>query len=187
MFIVQIFQAVVYLHENNIIHRDIRGHNILLTKEGEVKLIDFGLARGIKGEMGKRRTSIGSPCWMAPEIIASRSDPKGGYGMRADVWSIGITAIELADGKAPYQDIHPTRTLFQIVRNPPPTLYRPDNWSANFIDFITECLEKNPENRPAMAELMEHPFISEVPENNYCVNILNNLFSNKIIYFLYLF
>ncbi|KAK0157852.1 hypothetical protein PV328_011542 [Microctonus aethiopoides] len=160
----EIIKAVVYLHENNIIHRDIRGHNILLTKEGEVKLIDFGLARGIKGEMGKRRTSIGSPCWMAPEIIASRSDPKGGYGMRADVWSLGITAIELADGKAPYQDIHPTRTLFQIVRNPPPTFYRPDNWSANFIDFITECLEKNPENRPVMAELMEHPFISELAQ-----------------------
>lgn len=120
------------------IHRDVRGHNILLTKEGEVRLADFGLARLVKGEMGKRKTSIGSPCWMAPEVVMGKGDPDGGYGTRADVWSIGITAIEIAEGKAPFQDMHPTRTLFQIVRNPPPALYRPGDWSQDFIDFITE-------------------------------------------------
>ncbi|XP_043288364.1 neither inactivation nor afterpotential protein C isoform X2 [Venturia canescens] len=163
----EVIKALVHLHENNVIHRDVQGSNILLTKEGEVRLVDFGLTRMIKGEMGKRNTSIGSPCWMAPEVVMSNAEPPVGYGSRADVWAIGITAIELADGKPPFQDMHPTRALFQIVRNPPPGLYRPANWSQNFNDFIAECLEKNPDNRPFMAEIMEHPFLSELPENDY--------------------
>lgn len=116
-------------------------------------MCDFGLTRGIKSTMGKRSTCIGSPCWMAPEIFTgSKSKPvdtdyyddgeeeeeEGNYGSRADVWALGITAIELGDGAAPFLDMHPTRTMFQILRNPPPTLYRPANWSQNYNDFITE-------------------------------------------------
>ncbi|XP_048508226.1 neither inactivation nor afterpotential protein C isoform X2 [Athalia rosae] len=163
----EIVKALLHLHENNVVHRDVCGNNILLTKGGEVKLVDFGLSRMIKGELGKRKTCIGSPCWMAPEVVTSKGEPETGYGSRADVWAIGITAIELADGKPPFQGMHPSRALFQIVRNPPPGLYRPANWSQNFNDFITECLEKNPDNRPFMAEIMEHPFLSELPENEY--------------------
>ncbi|XP_015118625.1 neither inactivation nor afterpotential protein C [Diachasma alloeum] len=163
----EIVKALSYLHENRVIHRDVRGDNILLSKEGEVKLVDFGFSRMFKGEAGKRNTTIGSPCWMAPEVVTSRGDPDGGYTARSDVWSLGITAIELADGKAPFQDMHPTRVLFQIVRNPPPGLHRPVNWSENFNDFISECLEKNPENRPVMAEMLMHPFLAELPENDY--------------------
>ncbi|XP_023317073.1 neither inactivation nor afterpotential protein C isoform X2 [Trichogramma pretiosum] len=161
-------KAVMHLHENNVLHRDIRASNIMLTKEGEVKLVDFGLARAIKGELGKRFTCIGSPNWMAPETVMSKSEQSAGYGSRADVWAIGITAIELADGDPPFQDMHPTRALFQIVRNPPPTVYRPANWGQPFNDFIAECLEKNPDNRPFMAEIVEHPFLSEgLPENDF--------------------
>lgn len=148
----------------------------------------------MKSELEKPHTCIGSPCWMAPEVVAGTNS---GYDSRIDVWAIGITAIELADGKAPFEGMHPTRALFQIVRNPPPTLYRPANWSANLNDFITEyvrsqsdikillyykktkscknynvyfrCLEKNPENRPYMMEIIEHPFLSELPENDYIV------------------
>ncbi|XP_011500567.1 PREDICTED: neither inactivation nor afterpotential protein C [Ceratosolen solmsi marchali] len=160
-------KAVMHLHENNVLHRDIRASNIMLTKEGEVRLVDFGLARIIKGEAGRRQTCIGSPNWMAPEVVTSKSEHGPGYGSRADVWAIGITAIELADGKPPFEDMHPTRALFQIVRNPPPTLYRPANWSQNLNDFIAECLEKNPDNRPCIAEIVEHPFLSELPENDY--------------------
>ncbi|XP_076635717.1 STKc_myosinIII_N_like and MYSc_Myo21 domain-containing protein ninaC isoform X3 [Colletes latitarsis] len=164
----EVIKAVIHLHENNVIHRDIRGSNILLTKEGEVKLVDFGLSRMIQGEMGKRYTCVGSPCWMAPEVAISKGNASdSGYGSRADVWAIGITAIELADGKPPFQDMHPTRALFQIVRNPPPNLYRPSNWTQTFNDFIAECLEKNPENRPFMAEIFEHPFLSELPDNEF--------------------
>ena len=92
----------------------------------------------IKGETGKRNTCIGSPSWMAPEVVTSKNVSDSGYDSRADVWAIGITAIEIADGKAPFQDMHPTRALFQIVRNPPPSLYRPSNWSQVFNDFIIE-------------------------------------------------
>lgn len=131
---------MIHLHEHNVVHRDIRGNNIVLTKEGEVKLVDFGLSRTLRYELEKLHTRIGSPSWMAPEVIAdeSNSDSDGGYDSRADVWAIGITAIELVDGKAPFQDMHPTRALFQIVRNPPPTLYRPANWSESLNDFIAE-------------------------------------------------
>ena len=118
-------------------HRDVRASNIMLTKEGEVKLVDFGLSRLTKGE-GRRHTSIGSPNWMAPEVCLSKSETGHGYTNRADVWALGITAIEIADGKPPFQDMHPTRALFQIVRNPPPQLYRPSNWSQCFNDFIAE-------------------------------------------------
>lgn len=191
---------MIYLNENNVMHRDIRGSNILLTKEGEIKLVDFGLSRTCQSEIGKRYTCVGSPSWMAPEVAMSKGNNSEGYGNRADVWAIGITAIELADGRPPFQDMHPTRALFQIIRNPPPTLYRPSNWSQNFNDFISEyvslynfqviseleldriistqiyipilpfrCLEKNPENRPFMGEIIEHPFLADLPDNDFLV------------------
>lgn len=133
----------MHLHENHVIHRDVRGNNILLTKEGEVKLVDFGLCRHLSSTLGKSGTCIGSPCWMAPEVVASSrnkqdNDDDDGYGNRADVWAVGITIIELGDGKAPFQDMHPTRALFQILRNPPPTFYRPANWTETITDFINE-------------------------------------------------
>ncbi|XP_055545200.1 neither inactivation nor afterpotential protein C [Wyeomyia smithii] len=160
-------KALVYLHENHVIHRDVRGSNILLTKEGEVKLCDFGISREIKSTLGKRGTCIGSPCWMAPEVITSSKSDSESYDSRADVWALGITAIELGDGKPPFADMHPTRTMFQIVRNPPPTLYRPANWTQNYNDFIAECLEKNADHRPFMMEIIEHPFFTQLPENDY--------------------
>lgn len=149
-------KALVFLHKNHVIHRDVRGNNILITAEGEIKLCDFGLSRDLKTTLGRRSTVIGSPCWMAPEIFTT-SKPKrvadeeeeyadeeeedqnvGNYGSRADVWALGITAIEMGDGVAPFLDMHPTRTMFQILRNPPPTLYRPANWTQNYNDFIAE-------------------------------------------------
>lgn len=128
-------QALVYLHENKVMHRNIRCSNILITKDGEVKISDFGLSCKLGGTLGKRHTSIGSPSWMAPEIV---SGADGGYGNRADVWALGVTTIEMADAKAPFQDMHPTRALFQIVRNPPPGLVKPAMWSNEINDFIAE-------------------------------------------------
>lgn len=130
-------KAALYLHDHNIVHRDIRGSNILLTKEGEVRLCDFGLSKPVENQVGKRFTVIGSPNWMAPELVTCKKKGEG-YDNRSDVWALGITAIELGDGKPPFADIHPSRCLFQIVRNPPPTLYRQSNWSQNFNDFIAE-------------------------------------------------
>lgn len=131
---------MAHLHKNHVIHRDVRCSNILLTSEGEVKLCDFGLAAAIASTFDKRATCVGSPCWMAPEMLTGSNDSNRNdlYGSRVDVWALGITAIELADGTAPFTDMHPTRAMFQIVRNPPPTLYRPANWSQTFNDFIAE-------------------------------------------------
>lgn len=128
-------QALTYLHEQNVIHRDVRASNILLNRDGDVKLTDFGLSCRLATNEGKRHSVVGSPSWMAPEVVSGGDSE---YGIRADVWALGITAIELADGKAPFQDMHPTRALFQIVRNPPPGLQRASNWSNDLNDFIAE-------------------------------------------------
>ncbi|XP_055637431.1 neither inactivation nor afterpotential protein C [Toxorhynchites rutilus septentrionalis] len=163
-------KALVYLHDHHVIHRDVRGSNILLTKDGEVKLCDFGISRDFKSTLGKRGTCIGSPCWMAPEVITSSKNDDEAYDNRSDVWALGITAIELGDGNPPFGDMHPTRIMFQIVRNPPPTLYRPANWTQNYNDFIAECLEKNADHRPFMVEIVEHPFFTELPENDFHIH-----------------
>ncbi|CAH0394342.1 unnamed protein product [Bemisia tabaci] len=163
-------KALCYLQENHVIHRDVRGSNILLTKDGEIKVADFGLSRELKSTLDRRNSCLGSPNWMAPELVNSSrrsDDEENTYDSKIDVWALGITAIEIGDGKPPFQDIHPTRAMFQIVKNPPPSLARPSNWSQNYNDFITECLEKNPEHRPFIMELMEHPFITALPENDF--------------------
>ncbi|KAH8412845.1 hypothetical protein KR009_006225, partial [Drosophila setifemur] len=158
-------RAAIELNRNHVLHRDIRGDNILLTKNGRVKLCDFGLSRQVDSTMGKRGTCVGSPCWMAPEVVAAMESREPDITVRADVWALGITTVELADGKPPFADMHPTRAMFQIVRNPPPTLMRPTNWSQQINDFVSECLEKNAENRPMMVEMVEHPFLTELIEN----------------------
>ncbi|XP_037957522.1 neither inactivation nor afterpotential protein C isoform X2 [Teleopsis dalmanni] len=159
-------RGAIELNRNHVLHRDIRGDNILLTDDGRVKLCDFGLSRQVDSTLGKRGTCIGSPCWMAPEVVAAMGAKEPEITTRADVWALGITTIELADGKPPFADMHPTRAMFQIVRNPPPTLMRPSNWSQQINDFILECLEKNAENRPMMVEMVEHPFLTELFEND---------------------
>lgn len=139
-------KALVQLHKHHFVHRDVRGSNILLTADGDVKLCDFGLTKSTGNTFGKRSTCIGSPCWMAPEMFATSVTAKKKneelYGSRIDVWALGITAIELGDGAAPFLNMHPTRAIFQILRNPPPTLYRPANWTQNYNDFITELVSR---------------------------------------------
>lgn len=134
-------KALIELHKHHFVHRDVRGSNILLTGNGEVKLCDFGLTKSTGSASGKRSTCIGSPCWMAPEMFGTSTKKNEElYSNRIDVWAMGITAIEIGDGNAPFQNMHPTRAMFQIVRNPPPTLYRPANWSQNYNDFIAESV-----------------------------------------------
>ncbi|XP_018026744.1 myosin-IIIb [Hyalella azteca] len=157
--------AITYLHENHCMHRDIKGHNILLTAHGHVKLVDFGVSSHLDSTWGRRNTSVGTPYWMAPEVIACEQQLDYSYDVRCDVWSLGITAIELADGEPPLSDIHPMRALFQIPRNPPPTLAKSTDWSPHFVDFVAECLVKDFEQRPSSRELLMHPFLKSIPSN----------------------
>ncbi|XP_062560634.1 myosin-IIIb-like isoform X2 [Armigeres subalbatus] len=155
-------QALVFLHENHCMHRDIKGHNILLTENGLVKLVDFGVSSHLAATMARRNTSVGTPYWMAPEVIACEQQLDQSYDSRCDVWSVGITAIELAEGDPPLCELHPMRALFQIPRNPPPRLNHPENYSAMLSDFISECLVKDLEQRPFSKELITHPFLKAV-------------------------
>ncbi|XP_065213271.1 neither inactivation nor afterpotential protein C [Planococcus citri] len=171
-------KAICHLHENHVVHRDIKAKNILLTSNGEIKLVDFGLSRGLKNTLDRKSTCLGSPCWMAPELIISgrnNADGVSSYDNRIDVWALGITALELAEGQAPCEEMHPTRAIFQIVRNPPPTFKLPSKWSQNYADFISECLVKLPEERPFIFEFLEHPFIKSIPDDSSLGQDLVNL------------
>ncbi|XP_017489735.1 PREDICTED: serine/threonine-protein kinase 3/4-like [Rhagoletis zephyria] len=147
-----------YLHERRKIHRDIKAGNILLNNEGHAKLADFGVAGQLTDTMAKRNTVIGTPFWMAPEVIQEI-----GYDCLADIWSLGITALEMAEGKPPYGDIHPMRAIFMIPTKPPPSFREPDRWSPEFIDFVQKCLVKNPEQRATSTDLLQHDFIKRGP------------------------
>ncbi|NWY90611.1 MYO3A protein, partial [Loxia curvirostra] len=151
-----------HLHENKTIHRDIKGNNILLTTEGGVKLVDFGVSAQLTSTRLRRNTSVGTPFWMAPEVIACEQQLDSSYDARCDAWSLGITAIELGDGDPPLADLHPMRALFKIPRNPPPTLQQPELWSAEFNDFINKCLTKDYEKRPTVSTLLQHDFIKQI-------------------------
>uniref|UniRef100_A0A673U853 non-specific serine/threonine protein kinase n=1 Tax=Suricata suricatta TaxID=37032 RepID=A0A673U853_SURSU len=150
-----------HLHNNRIIHRDVKGNNILLTTEGGVKLVDFGVSAQLTSTRLRRNTSVGTPFWMAPEVIACEQQYDSSYDARCDVWSLGITAIELGDGDPPLFDMHPVKTLFKIPRNPPPTLLHPEEWCEEFNHFISQCLIKDFEKRPSVTHLLDHPFIKE--------------------------
>ncbi|XP_073686537.1 myosin-IIIa isoform X2 [Garra rufa] len=151
-----------HLHVNKTIHRDVKGNNILLTTEGGIKLVDFGVSAQLTNTRLRRNTSVGTPFWMAPEVIACEQQLDSTYDERCDVWSLGITAIELGDGDPPLADLHPMRALFKIPRNPPPTLHQPELWSNDFNDFICKCLIKDFELRPNVFDLLQHVFIKQI-------------------------
>lgn len=158
----EILRGLSHLHAHKVIHRDIKGQNVLLTENAEVKLVDFGVSAQLDRTVGRRNTFIGTPYWMAPEVIACDENPDATYDYRSDIWSLGITAIEMAEGAPPLCDMHPMRALFLIPRNPPPKL-KSKKWSKKFIDFIDTCLIKNYMNRPPTEPLLKYPFIRDQP------------------------
>nr|QDR51010.1 neither inactivation nor afterpotential C-2 [Manduca sexta] len=155
-------RALTHLHAHRCMHRDVKGHNILLTEDAEVKLVDFGVSSHLAATAARRNTSVGTPYWMAPEVIACEQQLDESYDCRCDVWSVGITAIELAEGEPPLSGLHPMRALFQIPRNPPPSLTHPEMFSPQLTDFIADCLIKDMNQRPFARELLEHPLLLAV-------------------------
>ncbi|XP_072221085.1 TRAF2 and NCK interacting kinase a isoform X12 [Leuresthes tenuis] len=158
----EILRGLTHLHQHKVIHRDIKGQNVLLTENAEVKLVDFGVSAQLDRTVGRRNTFIGTPYWMAPEVIACDENPDATYDFKSDLWSLGITAIEMAEGAPPLCDMHPMRALFLIPRNPAPRL-KSKKWSKKFQSFIESCLVKSHSQRPSTEQLLKHPFIRELP------------------------
>ncbi|XP_060652721.1 mitogen-activated protein kinase kinase kinase kinase 5 isoform X5 [Drosophila nasuta] len=152
-------KGLEYLHSMGKMHRDIKGANILLTEYGDVKLADFGVSAQITATINKRKSFIGTPYWMAPEVAAV--ERKGGYNQLCDIWACGITAIELAELQPPMFDLHPMRALFLMSKSgfKPPTLSNKEKWSPTFHNFIKTALTKNPKKRPTAERLLQHPFV----------------------------
>ncbi|KAJ3449936.1 p21-activated protein kinase [Anaeramoeba flamelloides] len=147
-------RALNYIHGLNRIHRDIKSDNVLLNTNGAVKLADFGYCAQLTEEVTKRNSVVGTPYWMAPELIRGQD-----YGVKVDIWSLGIMAIEMAEGEPPYLEYPPLRALFLIATHGPPELNEPEKWSDEFKDFLVKCLDQNPDTRASADQLLRHPFI----------------------------
>jgi serine/threonine-protein kinase 24/25/MST4 len=154
-----------YLHSLGKIHRDIKAANILLTNSGNVKLADFGVSGQITATISKKNTFVGTPYWMAPEVIL-----RSAYNTKADIWSLGITCWELLKGLPPNAHIHPMKVLFMIPKDPSPNL--PEQYSNNFKDFFSKCLEKRQNQRPSATELLNHKFIESAGDMNIIRKVL---------------
>ncbi|CAN1240547.1 Mitogen-activated protein kinase kinase kinase 1 [Linum grandiflorum] len=148
----QILHGLKYLHDRNVVHRDIKCANILVDANGSVKLADFGLAKATK--LNDVKSMKGTASWMAPEVVNRKNQ---GYGLPADIWSLGCTVLEMLTHRIPYSDLEPMQALFRIGRGVPPTV--PDSLSEDARDFILQCLQVNPDGRPTAARLLDHPFV----------------------------
>ncbi|XP_054978997.1 nik-related protein kinase [Sorex araneus] len=167
----EILQGLAHLHAHRVIHRDIKGQNVLLTHNAEVKLVDFGVSAQVSRTNGRRNSFIGTPYWMAPEVIDCDEDPRRSYDYRSDVWSVGITAIEMAEGAPPLCNLQPLEALFVILRESAPKV-KSSGWSRKFHNFMEKCMIKNFLFRPTSANMLRHPFVQNIKNEGHVVESL---------------
>ncbi|XP_040905780.1 STE20-like serine/threonine-protein kinase isoform X3 [Toxotes jaculatrix] len=161
----QTLEALSYLHENKIIHRDLKAGNVLLSLDGDVKLADFGVSAKNTKTLQRRDSFIGTPYWMAPEVVMCETSKDRPYDYKADIWSLGVTLIELAQIEPPNHEMNPMRVLLKIAKSEPPTLMHPSRWSPEFNDFLRKALDKNVDNRWSAVQLLQHPFVTSVTDS----------------------
>jgi len=175
-------RGLAYIHSLHRIHRDIKSDNILLGTDGSVKLADFGYAAQLTQQKQKRNTIVGTPYWMAPELIKGQS-----YDQKVDIWSLGIMCMEMCEGEPPYMEFPPLRALFLITTKGIPGLKESSKWSPDLHDFLAKCLNKEPDHRPDALTLLKHPFLARVSSRSEMHNIIveakthkeNNKFSSS--------
>uniref|UniRef100_A0A8C7XX11 non-specific serine/threonine protein kinase n=1 Tax=Oryzias sinensis TaxID=183150 RepID=A0A8C7XX11_9TELE len=168
----QTLEALVYLHERKIIHRDLKAGNILLSLDGEVKLADFGVSAKNTKTLQRRVSFIGTPYWMAPEVVMCETSKDRPYDYKADIWSLGVTLIEMAQVEPPNHEMNPMRVLLKIAKSEPPTLMQPSRWSPEFSDFLRKALDKNVDNRWSPLQLLQHPFVTSVSDSRPLLELI---------------
>lgn len=169
----QICCGLSFLHKNRVIHRDLKAGNVLLTSAAQVKLADFGVSAKNKHTLQKRDSFIGTPYWMAPEVVMCETFRDHPYDYKADIWSLGVTLIEFAQMEPPNHEMTPMRVLLKIQKSDPPRLEQPSKWSPEFSDFLSLCLIKDPHQRPTVDALLNHPFIKDATDKKPLQDLLS--------------